>query len=202
MPLINLEEFFRGITRTRASKEDRKQAIDDLPGLPKIPGFKAPFLLTGAKELAKVFVDIGPEGGKPRITDEPTPLIITRHTQEQLDYEAGLTTPPQEIIEMDAQDALTEVINNPAIEISPEMIEIINSPAFMMDRNGQVSRSNQFGNQFGQQRTIPRKKRKVSAYSKRFGIELKKLKKLHPRTKIQNLMKKAHRRTRAAMKKK
>jgi len=48
----------------------------------------------------------------------------------------------------------------------------------------------------------PKKKRKVSAYSKRFGIELKKLKKLHPRTKIQNLMKKAHRRTRAAMKKK
>ena len=48
----------------------------------------------------------------------------------------------------------------------------------------------------------PKKKRKVSAYSKRFGIELKKLKKLHPRTKVQNLMKKAHRRTRAAMKKK
>ena len=200
MPLINLEEFFRGITRPRASKEDRKQAIDDLPGLPKIPGFKAPFLLTGAKELAKVFVDIGPEGGKPRITDEPTPLIITRHTQEQLDYEAGLTTPPQEIIEMDAQDALTEVINNPAIEISPEMIEIINSPAFAMDRNGQVSRSNQFGNQFSQQRTIPRKKRKVSAYSKRFGLELKKLKKLHPRTKVQDLMKRAHRATKRAMK--
>ena len=48
----------------------------------------------------------------------------------------------------------------------------------------------------------PKKKRKVSAYSKRFGIELKKLKKLHPRTKVQNLMKKAHRRTKAAMKKK
>jgi hypothetical protein len=47
----------------------------------------------------------------------------------------------------------------------------------------------------------PKKKRKVSKYSKQFGIELKKLKKLHPRTKIQNLMKKAHRRTKAAMKK-
>jgi len=200
MPLINLEEFFRGITRPRASKEDRKQAIDDLPGLPKIPGFKAPFLLTGAKELAKVFVDIGPEGGKPRITDPVAEPIVARYTQEQLDYEAGLTTPPQEMIEMDAQEALTEVINNPAIEISPEMIEIINSPAFMMDRNGQVTRSNQFGNQFGQQRTIPRKKRKVSAYSKRFGLELKKLKKLHPRTKVQDLMKRAHRATKRAMK--
>jgi cystathionine beta-lyase/cystathionine gamma-synthase len=48
----------------------------------------------------------------------------------------------------------------------------------------------------------PKKKRKVSAYSKRFGIELKKLKKLHPRTKVQNLMKKAHRRTKDAMKRK
>jgi hypothetical protein len=46
----------------------------------------------------------------------------------------------------------------------------------------------------------PKKKRKVSKYQKEFGKQLKKLKKLHPRTKIQNLMKKAHRRTRAALK--
>jgi len=65
-----------------------------------------------------------------------------------------------------------------------------------------ASRPRQF--QFSMQNMMPapKKKRKVSAYSKRFGLELKKLKKLHPRTKIQNLMKKAHRRTRAAMKKK
>jgi hypothetical protein len=49
-------------------------------------------------------------------------------------------------------------------------------------------------------RAEPKKKRKVSAYSKRFGIELKKLKKLHPRTKVQNLMKRAHRATKRAMK--
>ena len=47
--------------------------------------------------------------------------------------------------------------------------------------------------------TSQKKPRKVSAYSKRFGVELKKLKKLHPRTKISALMKRAHRRTRAAM---
>ena len=67
-----------------------------------------------------------------------------------------------------------------------------------------ASRPRQFQQQFSRLNLMPapKKKRKVSAYSKRFGIELKKLKKLHPRTKIQNLMKKAHRRTRAAMKKK
>ena len=194
------ERLIDDIRNPKASKKDRKDKIDSLPDIPPIPGFRLPGMTKAAKELAKVFVDLGPEAGNPRLFDAPTAPIITRHTQEQLDFEAGLTRPPQEMIEMDAQEALTEVINNPAIEISPEMIEIINSPAFMMDRNGQVSRSNQFGNQFGQQRTIPRKKRKVSAYSKRFGLELKKLKKLHPRTKVQDLMKRAHRATKRAMK--
>jgi len=63
-------------------------------------------------------------------------------------------------------------------------------------------RPRQFSNQFQRQNVLPpiKKKRKVSKYQKRFGIELKKLKKLHPRTKIQNLMKRAHRRTKAALK--
>ena len=39
----------------------------------------------------------------------------------------------------------------------------------------------------------PKKKRKASAYQKKLGIELKKLKKKHPRTKMSTLMKKAHR---------
>lgn len=43
-------------------------------------------------------------------------------------------------------------------------------------------------------------KRKVSKYQKRFGQELKKLKAKHPRTKIQNLMKRAHRATKKALK--
>jgi hypothetical protein len=43
-------------------------------------------------------------------------------------------------------------------------------------------------------------KRKVSKYQRRFGQELKKLKKAHPRTKVQNLMKRAHRITKRALK--
>jgi len=42
--------------------------------------------------------------------------------------------------------------------------------------------------------------RKVSAYQKRFGMHLKRLKKAHPRTDISQLMKKAHRATRRDMK--
>ena len=44
-------------------------------------------------------------------------------------------------------------------------------------------------------------KRKVSKYQKEFGRQLKALKKKHPRTSVQNLMKKAHRATRKIIKK-
>jgi len=65
----------------------------------------------------------------------------------------------------------------------------------------QFSRFNLVAAQRGAPMT-KKKPRKVSAYSREFGKQLKRLKKLHPRTKIQNLMSKAHRRTRASMKKK
>ena len=48
--------------------------------------------------------------------------------------------------------------------------------------------------------SIPKQTRKVSKYQKRFGINLKKLKKAHPRTNISTLMKRAHRMTRRDMK--
>ena len=44
----------------------------------------------------------------------------------------------------------------------------------------------------------PKKKRKVSAYQKEFGRQLKKLKKAHPRTPVTRLMKRAHAATRKA----
>jgi len=47
---------------------------------------------------------------------------------------------------------------------------------------------------------VRKAKRKVSKYQKRFGQELKKLKRKHPRTKVQNLMKRAHRATKKALK--
>ena len=43
-------------------------------------------------------------------------------------------------------------------------------------------------------------KRKVSKYQKEFGRQLKKLKKKHPRTKVQNLMKRAHSATKKVLK--
>jgi len=226
MPTIDLEKFFRGISRPRASKKKRKKAIDELPGLPKIPGFKAPFLLKASKELAKVFVDIGPEGGKRRITDPIPQPIITRHTQEQLDYEAGLlrevptmTRREEDEMQRELQDLFDQLPTEGEQELAYLTLReenergaqnqtLENALARMgADRPRQFqpqAPARAFSRQFSRLNLVqvPKKKRKVSAYSKRFGIELKKLKKLHPRTKVQNLMKKAHRRTRAAMKKK
>jgi len=44
--------------------------------------------------------------------------------------------------------------------------------------------------------SIPKRKRKVSAYQREFGRQLKKLKRAHPRTPITKLMKRAHAATR------
>lgn len=46
--------------------------------------------------------------------------------------------------------------------------------------------------------SMPKKKRKVSAYQKEFGRQLKKLKKKHPRTPVTKLMKRAHAATKRA----
>jgi hypothetical protein len=45
-----------------------------------------------------------------------------------------------------------------------------------------------------------KKKKKISKYSKEFGIQLKKLVKKHPRTKVTKLMSQAHRATKKIMK--
>jgi len=44
-----------------------------------------------------------------------------------------------------------------------------------------------------------KKKKKVSKYSREFGIQLSKLIKKHPRTKVTALMEKAHAKTRASL---
>jgi len=48
-------------------------------------------------------------------------------------------------------------------------------------------------------KTQKKAKRKVTQYQRRFGLELKKLKKRHPRTPMTKLMKRAHTATKRAM---
>jgi len=52
----------------------------------------------------------------------------------------------------------------------------------------------------GSEQRKAKTKRKVSAYQREFGRQLKKLKKKHPRSKVSSLMKKAHVATRKVRK--
>ena len=109
--------------------------------------------------------------------------------------------------------ALMEVINNPGITVTKEMLPIINDEQIVVTREGQPAKKLsgrdiiRSSGQFSRSNLLPdlpgtrtKKKKKVSKYQKEFGRQLKKLKAKHPRTKIQNLMKRAHSATRKALK--
>ena len=49
-------------------------------------------------------------------------------------------------------------------------------------------------------KTTKKVKRKVSKYGRQLGVELKRLKRKHPRTRVSSLMKRAHKATRRALK--
>lgn len=111
----------------------------------------------------------------------------------------------------DLPRVLQEVINNEMITITEEMLPIINDPDVIVDRKGRPARRMsgrdmiRSSGQFSRAAILPnlpgaKKKRKVSKYQKEFGKQLKRLKQKHPRTKITNLMKRAHRATRKVMK--
>ena len=107
--------------------------------------------------------------------------------------------PAQELTQVTPAEIIREVVNNPLIEITPEMLPIINDVAILLDSNGDLV-ENQFADQFRRDKVLPRKKRKKSKYQMELGRQLKKLKKKHPRTPITRLMKRAHRLTKKALK--
>ncbi len=73
----------------------------------------------------------------------------------------------------------------------------LNSP-FILDRDERISTLTRAAS--GSKRIGRAKRRKVSAYQREFGRQLKKLKAKHPRTNISVLMKKAHRATKRVRK--
>jgi hypothetical protein len=109
----------------------------------------------------------------------------------QLRQEAQPMTTREEVIQM--------LVNDPLLEITENMLPIINDPSILMNGNGELVR-NQFAEQFRRDKLLPKPKRKVSKYQKELGRQLKMLKKKHPRTKVTALMKRAHRLTRKALK--
>ena len=128
---------------------------------------------------------------------------------------ANVVRPERDIVT--PMEALTEVINNPDIVVDNKLQNLINAKTVGMDpitgeigpiedlmlgdqRNRMSIDQDQLSRQFERQNVVPPKKRKVSKYQKEFGVQLKKLKKKHPRTAITRLMKRAHAATRKALK--
>ena len=100
--------------------------------------------------------------------------------------------------QMTTEDTIRNMVNDPMITVTADMLDIINDPSILMDRG-----LNLFRNQFARSELLrqpKKKKRKVSKYQKELGRQLKLLKKKHPRTSITRLMKKAHAATRKALK--
>ena len=120
----------------------------------------------------------------------------------------GYATPE----EARAASKVMEIVNDDTITITPEILEVINDPMARMTDDGQVARLSgrdviRRSGQFSRSALLPslplakpKKKRKVSKYQKEFGKQLKKLKAKHPRTPVTKLMKRAHTKTRKAMK--
>lgn len=111
--------------------------------------------------------------------------------------------------------AMEQIVNDDNIVLTPEMVDIINDPMMRMTRNGEITRRTgrdviRRSGQFARSAILPdlpntqtrkrKKTRKPSKYQRELGRQLKMLKKKHPRTKIINLMKRAHRLTKKALK--
>jgi len=153
----------------RASKKERKKAIDDIPDIPGGPfwrrlgpyGPAVPLIPRLAKVLAKLMIDAE--------SDE----MPDAERDEILDHFFGIQMPEDPAITRRRQQ-----------EERWMMQELMQERQLLEPRGGKEK---------------PKKKRKVSDYSKQFGIILKALKKKHPRTPITRLMKKAHTQTKKKM---
>ena len=107
---------------------------------------------------------------------------------------------------------MASIVNDDDITIDQEMVEIINDQDTkvvdgevtrivptgrdVIRRSGQFRRDLLLGSSAS---NTPKRRRKPSKYQKELGKQLKMLKKKHPRTKVINLMKRAHRATKKAL---
>lgn len=170
--------------------------------LPIPPAVKAP-IATGLDLSAEVIGDFAADIASPAIDYTvnqliqdpiPQPLRTFNFETPSPTTQSIRSIPTRERIRMTPLDIIEEVINNPAIQLTEDMLPAINDPGMFM-RNGQL-----FG-QFSRSNLLrTKKKRKVSKYQKEFGKQLKLLKKKHPRIPITRLMKRAHAATRKALK--
>ena len=171
-----VEDLRKILPLSRGGSVPSKSAPRDVAPLPQTS--RSPESYAREAQLVSGLRDVGRV-----ISDIPIPSFRQRTTGSE-------QVTPREVIR--------EVVNNPSIEITPEMLPIINDVAILMDSNGDLFEDG-FANQFRRDKLLPKKKRKKSKYQVELGKQLKMLKKKHPRTPVTRLMKKAHAATRKAL---
>ena len=124
---------------------------------------------------------------------DPTP-VPTTVLQQDVQPQQPMQTTTTEMIDMTPADVVREIVNNPDIQLTADMLPAINDNNVFMDSNGVL-----FTDQFRFDKLEPKKKKKVSKYNKELAKQIKILRKKHPRTKVTALMAKAHRATRKAL---
>jgi hypothetical protein len=176
-------------------KEFNDKLIDDIDKLrrvlPLTRGGKATTPRTESRKPRPIPTSPAPPGDEVRF--RPTEPFRTEPRVQ--DYpQFNLPPLPGAVKQVTPIEVIEEVINNPAVQLTEDMLPAINDPGVFM-RNGEL-----FG-QFSRANLLrTKKKRKVSKYQKEFGRQLKLLKKKHPRIPVTRLMKRAHAATRKALK--
>lgn len=186
----------------KRTKEEAKQRIDDLPSLVPLPrtlrrrALPLRAIDKAAKELAKVLVEIDPLDrlAEPSAAgaQNSSPEILAGGDRFPNIAEAQKRRREQ----MNREQAIRTVVNDPAINITEDLLPIINDPNIIMDEFGQLAQTLRMI----ELEEPKKKKKKVSKYQKELGKQLKLLKQKFPRTPVTKLMKKAHTATKKALK--
>ena len=180
----------RAIQRAPAAIAKGKRELEKLneaitEGLPRSPGDIVP----AGKRFREALQATPPDTS----TSGPTP-IPTTVLQQDIQPQQPMQTTTTEMIDMTPSDVIREIVNNPEIQLTADMLPAINDNNVFMDSNGVL-----FTDQFRFDKLEPKKKREASKYNKELARQIKILRKKHPRTKVTALMAKAHRATRKAL---
>ena len=180
----------RAIQRAPAAIAKGKRELEKLneaitEGLPRSPGDIVP----AGKRFREAIQATPPE--TPGRSPTPIPTTVL---QQDVQPQQPMQTTTTEMIDMTPADIVREIVNNPNIQLTADMLPAINDNNVFMDSNGVL-----FSEQFARDKLLPKKKKKVSKYNKELAKQIKILRKKHPRTKVTALMAKAHRATRKAL---
>ena len=175
------------IARGARELERLNEAIKE--GLPRSPGDIVP----AGRRFREALQVTPAETTRTVPLQDPVP-IPTTVLQQDVQPQQPMQTTTTEMIDMTPADVVREIVNNPDIQLTADMLPAINDNSVFMDSNGVL-----FTDQFTRDKLLPKKKKKVSKYNKELAKQIKILRKKHPRTKVTALMAKAHRATRKAL---